>query len=117
MKGKGDSMEKYIPLINQKECCKIWLNDILYLENEGRKIHIVTTKGTYCKYAKLSELEPYFRGETRFFSAMKRLIINFDHVRAMKNQVIYFNNGTEYSLGRANYLRTKQKFVGYLRSL
>ena len=87
------------------------------MENEARRIHIVTTKGTYCKYAKLSEIEPYFRDEKHFFSAMKRLVINFEHVSSMKNQVIYFNNGTEYPIGRSNYLRTKQKFVGYLRSM
>ena len=108
-------MEKYIPFVNRKDCCKILLKDILYLENDARRVRIMTTEGAYCQYAKLSDLEPYFREESCFFPAMKSLIVNFDYVSAMKNQIIYFNDGTEYPIGRSNYLRTKHKFVSYLR--
>lgn len=107
-------MEKFLPLINRENCCKIWLKDIIYLENESRMVHIVTTKGCYHEYAKLSDLLQYFSGEPCFFSAMKRLIVNFDHVSSMKNQVICFSDGTEYPLGRVNYLKTKQTFVNYM---
>ena len=32
----------------------------------------------------------------------------------MKDQTIYFKNGDKISLGRQNYVRTKQAFAAYL---
>lgn len=108
-------MEKFIPVVNKKICCKIWLKDILYIENDARIIHIVTTHGSYHEYAKISELYPYIGEDIRFFSCMKGFIINFDQVMAMKDQIIYFSNGMQYDLGRTNFLKTKQTFVNYMR--
>lgn len=108
-------MEKFIPVVNKKICCKIWLKDIIYIENDARLIHIVTTHGSYYEYAKISELYPYIGEDIRFFSCMKGFIINFDQVTAMKDQIIYFSNGMQYDLGRTNFLKTKQTFVNYMR--
>ena len=38
----GCRMEKFIPIVNRKECCKVWLDDVVYIENEGRRVKIVT---------------------------------------------------------------------------
>lgn len=108
-------MDKFIPVVNKKVCCKIWLKDILYIENDARIIHIVTIHGSYYEYAKISELYPYIGEDVRFFACMKGFIINFDQVTAMKDQIIYFSNGMQYDLGRTNFLKTKQTFVNYMR--
>ena len=112
----GCRMEKFLPVVNRKDCCKVWLDDVVYIENEGRRLKIVTDEKEFYIYAKLSDLEKYFSGEPCFFSAMKRLVVHFDHVSSMKNQVICFSNGTEYPLGRVNYLKTKQTFVNYMHA-
>ena len=45
---------------------------------------------------------------------MKGMVVNFDRVSSMKDQIIYFRNGMQYMLGRTNYLKTKQTFVNYM---
>ena len=98
----GCRMEKFIPIVNRKECCKVWLDDVVYIENEGRRVKIVT------------DLSPYFDSDERFYPCMKGMVVNFDRVSSMKDQIIYFRNGMQYMLGRTNYLKTKQTFVNYM---
>lgn len=109
-------MDKFVPVVNRRDCCKVPLEDILYIESEGRRIRIVTDDKVFCMYAKLCDMEPYFEDDVRFFPCIKGMFVNFDHVSSMKDQTIFFRNGTKYILGRTNFLRTKQTFVGYLRN-
>lgn len=109
-------MDKFVPVVNRKDCCKVWLEDILYIESEGRRVRIVTENKVYYMYAKLSDLTPYFEGDARFFQCIKGMVVNFDHVFAMEEQEIFFRNGTKYMLGRASFLKTKQTFICYLRN-
>lgn len=107
-------MEKFLPMINRNECCKIWLDDILYFEKNGRLVKIVTSDASHYDYGSISDYEQYFADDERFFACMKGLVINFDHVDSMKDRTIRFSNGREYDLGRTNYLKTKQTFVNYM---
>ena len=43
-----------------KECCKVWLDDVVYIENEGRRVKIVTDEKEFYLYAKVSDLGPDF---------------------------------------------------------
>ena len=31
----GCRMEKFLPVVNRKECCKVWLDDVVYIEIKG----------------------------------------------------------------------------------
>ena len=53
-------------------------------------------------------------GKSGFDFIMKGMVVNFDRVSSMKDQIIYFRNGMQYMLGRTNYLKTKQTFVNYM---
>ena len=110
----GCRMEKFIPIVNRKECCKVWLDDVVYIENESRRVKIVTDEKEFYLYAKVSDLSPYFDSDERFYPCMKGMVVNFDRVSSMKDQIIYFRNGMQYMLGRTNYLKTKQTFVNYM---
>lgn len=107
-------MDKYIPFINRTECCKILLEDILYIEQQKREIIIVTEDVTYRKYCKINEMDQYLDG--RFFYSLKTLVINFSNVMSMRDQTIRFKNGVEIYLGRHNYVRTKQSFAIYIKN-
>lgn len=109
-------MDKFIPVVNRRECRKVLLDDIIYIESDGRRIRIVTEDKEFYMYAKLSDLEPYFEDDSRFFQCVKGVVVNFDNVSSMQNQTIFFKNGTEYMLGRTNFLKTKQTFVCYMRN-
>ena len=70
---------------------------------------IVTDEKEFYLYAKVSDLSPYFDSDERFYPCMKGMVVNFDRVSSMKDQIIYFRNGMQYMLGRTNYLKTKQR--------
>lgn len=105
-------MESFLPFINREQCCKIWLNDIMYIRQEGRMTSIVTEKETYCSYEKLKDMEAHL--DKRFYYCLKKVIINFENVAVMKEQTIYFKNGDIIALGRQNYVHTRQAFAAYL---
>lgn len=109
-------MESFLPVVTKKECCKIFLSDIVYIEKDARIVRIVTENDTYSEYGNISDFEPYFEDDDRFCICFKGLIINLDHVISMKNQSILFSNGKHYDLGRTNFLKAKQTFVNYMRS-
>ena len=105
-------MEKFLPFVNSHQCCKIWLSDIMYIMQEGRTINIVTEKETYCTYDKLKNVDVHL--DTHFYYCLKKITVNFENEAAMKEQTIYFKNGDMLSLGRQNYVRTRQAFAAYL---
>ena len=100
-------MENFLPFINSHQCCKIWLHDIMYIRQDGRMTSIITEKETYCSYEKLKEMEAHL--DKCFYYCLKKVIINFDNVAAMKEQTIYFKNGDFITLGRQNYV-SRQPF-------
>jgi len=106
-------MDKYIPFINRQLCCKIPLGEIMYIEQQGRKIMIVTDKTVYRKYGKISDYKECF--DSRFFYCLQSVVINFANVLSMREQAIKFVNGEEIYIGRQNFVRTKQTFAVYLK--
>ena len=83
-------------------------------KNEVPYGEIYTDEKEFYLYAKVSDLSPYFDSDERFYPCMKGMVVNFDRVSSMKDQIIYFRNGMQYMLGRTNYLKTKQTFVNYM---
>ena len=108
-------MDKYIPFVTSKQCCRISLENILYVEQQGREVLIVTENITYRKYGKLSDMEAYL--DERFFYCLKSMTINLSNVISMQNQVITFRDGTEIFLGRQNFVKAKQTFAIYIKKL
>ena len=107
-------MEKFLPLVNREYCCKIWIRDILYIEQTGRTVNIVTENKTFYDYNKIKNLELYL--DEYFVHCLKGTVVNFDQIESMKDQCIIFKNGTKYLLGRQSFVHTKQTFVFYMKN-
>lgn len=105
--------ESYIPIICGKEAAKVRVSDILMIEREKRKLHVVTEGKSYAYYEKIQNVEPMLDG--RFYPCLKGCYINLDHVTEMSNQTITFDNGIAYNLGRENFIKAKQTYAVYLR--
>ncbi len=110
-----EHMEKYLPLVGPTQCRKVPLDEILYIQQCGRITRIVTENDTYSKYCKARDYKPYL--DRRFFPCLKSVFLNFDQVRVMKDQIVYFKNGSSFGLGRENFIRTKQAFAAYMQKL
>ncbi len=109
-------MEKFLPVINRENCCKVWLKDVICIVTEGRRVKITTKDENFFLYGKVSDFHRYLVGDKRFYQCTKGFILNLDKVDSMKDQIIYFENGMQYMLGRGTYQRTKQSFVNFIRT-
>lgn len=105
--------ERYIPIISGSHTARVKVSDIIMVERNRRKLHVVTDEKEYEYYEKIENVELLLDG--RFYPCLKGCYINFERVSHMEDQRIYFDNGHFFDLGRENYIRTKQKYRGYLR--
>ena len=106
--------EEFIPFIKKSETSKIYIERIMLIEQDLRKIVILTEEGEYSKYGKLAELSKYLDG--RFFQCHNSYIINMDKVIRMREQTIFFENGYTIMISRDKFTFAKQCFANYILS-
>ena len=104
--------KKYIPIINRSEASKVFVDSVLMIEQELRKIIIYTDDDRYSRYGKIDELSIYL--DDRFFKCHQSYFINLDKVVKMREQTIYFENGVQIMLGREKFHAAKQRFSFYM---
>ena len=74
-----DDMPEYISVISASRCGRIRIDDIEVIEQEGRKLHVITPDRDYSFYARMADIIPALVGRA-FYRPIKGLIINFDSV-------------------------------------
>ena len=95
-------------------CKGLWSVDLPEeLEQYRRETSVITQKRIFKYNAVLRDL--YEEVDSRFYMCHRSYIINFDYVDLMENQSIFMSNGTQITICRANYQRTKKEFVQYLK--
>lgn len=104
--------EKYLSIIGGRINARIRLSDVVLIERQNRKLHVVTEDRNFDYYEKIENVEPILDG--RFYPCLKGCYINMERVSAMAEQSIYFDNGTHYELGRDNFIKAKQSYKHYL---
>ncbi len=105
--------EKYLSIIGGHINARVRLSDVVLIERQNRKLHVVTEDRNFDYYEKIENVEPILDG--RFYPCLKGCYINMEHVCAMAEQSIYFDNGTHYELGRDNFIKAKRNYKHYLR--
>jgi len=108
-------MEKFVPVITKQYSRKVNIKDIVYIQQQQRRLAIVTDDETFICYERMDNIMENL--DDRFFRVMKKLTINLEKVVMAKDQRLFFENGTSVYLGKENFVKTKQKFAGYLRKL
>jgi len=103
---------RYIPIVKRSETSKIYLESIILIEQNLRKVVIHTEEDSYWRYGKIEELVKYLDG--RFLKCHSSCIINMDKVIKMREQTIFFENGLEIGIGREKFLSAKQNFARYI---
>ena len=85
---------------------------ITYLENQKRKVIVHTREGAFEEYGRLTEISKEL--DDRFYQCHRSYVINFEHVSAMAEGRIAFDDGSSIYLGRNTFARTRRKFEEYL---
>lgn len=106
--------EQFILIISGAEAARVSADDIILVEQEGRKLHIVTSCREYRYYEKMSNLETALDG--RFYPCLKGCYVNLEHIVSMREPEIRFDNGYVFCLGRTNFIKLKQRYKLFLKN-
>ena len=107
------ALPEYISVISANNYAKIKIDDIEILEQDGRKIHVITAAKDYTFYGTLNTLAESL-AERAFYRPIKRMIINLDHVSSITSYSINFNSGQSVTLGKNALLSIKRAYKKYL---
>ena len=106
-------LPEYISVISASQCARIRIDDIEVIEQEGRRLHVITAAREYCFYENIKELIMTLSGRA-FFRPVRGLIINFDHVREISGNSISFHSGQCVTMGKNSITRTRSAYKKYL---
>ena len=112
-KKRRRSLPEYISIISSNNCAKIRIDDIEIIEQDGRKLHLITAGKDYTFYGSLSSIAE-FLAERAFYRPIKSMIINFDHVKDISGYCVNFNSGQSLAMGKNALASTKRAYKRYL---
>ena len=108
--------ETMINIITGSRITRVKLSDIEVVEQEGRKLHIMTAKEDYPCYASIESVKDQLLLEENFYQPMKKLIINFSKIKEIVDGEIIFASGSSLCMGRNTFIETRKAFKDYIRS-
>ncbi len=112
-KKRRHALPEYISVISTNSCAKIRIDDIEILEQDGRKVHVITAAKDYTFYGNLNTIAEVL-AERAFYRPIKRMIINLDHVSSITSYSVNFSSGQSITLGKNALLGTKRAYKRYL---
>lgn len=107
------SPPEYISVISSNHCARIRINDIEMIEQDGRRVHIVTAEKDYSFYGSMNSIAVSL-ADHAFYRVLKGLIVNFDHVKDISGISVNFNSGQSITLGRNSISKTRRAYKRYL---
>lgn len=111
--GGSNNLPEYISVISSSHCARIRIDDIEVIEQEGRRLHVITANKEYSFYENIKELIMTLSGRA-FYRPVKGLIINFDHVREIEGNNIIFHSGQCVTMGKNSITKTRSAYKKYL---
>lgn len=108
-----NNMPEYISVISSSQCARIRIDDIEVIEQEGRKLHVITPDREYSFYESMKEIIPVLACRA-FYRPIRGLIINFDHVKEITGNMVSFHSGQCVTMGKNSITRTRTAYKKYL---
>lgn len=112
-KNRRHALPEYISIISANSYAKIRIDDIEVLEQNGKKIRVVTASKSYTFYGTINTIAESL-AERAFFRPLKRMIINLDHISEISGYSIIFGSGQSVTVGKNALLSTKRAYKRYL---
>jgi DNA-binding LytR/AlgR family response regulator len=106
---------KYFAVITKQGTTRLYMKDILYFENDLRRIHVHTVHEVYSYYGSFKDLEVLV--DDRFCRCHYSLMVNLDKVKSIERYVINLENGEILTVSQRKYLLTKARYLAFLSSL
>lgn len=99
----------------ENKACRIPVNDILFVETEGRKSKIHTCQGDFFVDYKITELEELLE-VYGFFRSHKSFVINLNAVEKLDYDFAYFQNGEKAYVSARKSVETRRKYFDVKKS-
>ncbi len=112
-KKRRRALPDYISVISANSCAKIKIEDIELIEQDGRKIHVMTPDRNYDFYGEFDTIAEAL-AERAFYRPIKKTIINLDHIKDISGFYINFNSGQSIAMGKNALANTKRAYKRYL---
>lgn len=106
--------DKFIIAKTSSESIKIFYNDIMYIESQGRKVKIHTTYDVIEYYYKISEIEKEL-SLSDFFRCHKSFIVNFMYVERYTSKYVILKNSEEIYISKYRLNDFSKAFMYYLK--
>lgn len=87
-------------------------NEILYLENELRKIHVHTVRGNISFYGKFEDMKEAL--DERFLRCHNSYIVNIAKVKKLSNRKFFFDDNRSIPISRTYYDEVRKEFLQYM---
>ena len=110
---RREALPEYISVISPSSCAKIRIDDIEIIEQDGRKLHVITANRDYTFYGMLNTVAETL-AERAFFRPIKSIIINLDHVKDISGYSVNVSSGQSLAMGKNALAVTKKAYKRYL---
>ncbi|MBR0399275.1 MAG: LytTR family transcriptional regulator DNA-binding domain-containing protein [Mogibacterium sp.] len=88
-KNVKNEVSEFISVISSNQCARIRIDDIELIEQEGRRVHVVTPEKDYTFYESMAAIVKLLANRG-FYRPMKGMIINLDHVKDISGFYVNF---------------------------
>lgn len=84
--------------------------ELYYIESKGHKLQLnVRDDRVYTMYGKLDDLEEQLNAYN-FIRIHKSFLVNYQHIRSIKNYILTLDNGVELMIPRERYRQVKEQY-------
>ena len=104
--------KKQLLVKNRNTVAYIPYEDIIYIENSGRKVRIQTVDSLIETYMSIEALSETL--DSRFIHCHKSYIVNMDCIKAKNKNMFVLKNGYEISISQSRLSNTKAAYLTYL---
>lgn len=115
-KVKKEKKQRQEPLFIKTRNRSFTINkdNILYIENRGKKVEIHIGNEVIETYAAMKELEKQLSGN--FYRCHRGYLVNMAHISEYKNDSISLNNGEKVIMAKERYNEFLKEYMRYLRN-
>jgi DNA-binding LytR/AlgR family response regulator len=107
-----DAREKSILVRNRDSITHVLYDEVLYVENKGRKVRIQAIDRSLETYMAIEEL--FTTLDNRFVHCHKSYIVNMDYIKTLNKNRLQLRNGEVVFISQTRMASTKEAYLTYI---
>ena len=108
------SPRDFIVVNKERQCKKLFLDNICYFEIRGRMIEVHTTENIFTYYEKIGNLEKSLQ-KKGFCRCHKSYLVNLQYVSSYTRQELILDSGEKIIIAKRRYEQVCREILDYMR--